>query len=99
MRWPPKARRKPNAASRFRVQWDRKLDGRIAQAIMAIPAIKGVEIGDAFQVAAGPGSKAHDEFILGGEADQKTIMRSSNRAGGVEGGITNGEEVVVRAAM
>jgi chorismate synthase len=78
------------------VQWDRKLDGRIAQAIVAIPAIKGVEIGDAFAVAAGPGSKAHDEFVIGGAG---AVMRSSNRAGGLEGGITNGEEIVVRAAM
>jgi chorismate synthase len=77
------------------VQWDRKLDGRIAQAFMAIPAVKGVEIGDAWAVAAGDGSKAHDPFALEGGR----VARTSNRAGGIEGGITNGEEVVVRAAM
>jgi chorismate synthase len=78
------------------VQWDRKLDGRIAQAMMAIPAIKGVEIGDAWEVAAGPGSRAHDPFVVLGDG---TIARTSNRAGGIEGGITNGEEIVVRCAM
>ncbi|HVY60387.1 MAG TPA: chorismate synthase [Planctomycetota bacterium] len=78
------------------VQWDRKLDGRIAQAMMAIPAIKGVEVGDAWDVAAGPGTRAHDPFVVRPDG---TIERVSNRAGGIEGGITNGEEVVVRGAM
>jgi chorismate synthase len=78
------------------VQWDRKLDGRIAQAILSIPAVKGVEIGDAWEVAAGLGSRAQDEFIIGAGG---AIARASNRAGGLEGGISNGEEVVVRAAM
>lgn len=78
------------------VQWDRKLDGRIARAIMAIPSVKGVEIGDAWDVAAGPGSRAHDEFHVGPGG---AIVRPTNRAGGLEGGITNGEEVVVRAAL
>ncbi len=76
------------------VHWDRKLDGRIAQAFVSIHAIKGVEIGDAWAVAAGPGSAAHDEF-----AQAAPPRRRTNRAGGLEGGITNGEEVVVRAAM
>lgn len=78
------------------VQWDRRLDGRIARAIVSIPAVKGVEIGDAFEVAAGPGSRAHDEFEARPGARP---ARRTNRAGGLEGGITNGEEVVVRAAM
>jgi chorismate synthase len=81
------------------VQWDRKLDGRIAQALLSIQAVKGVEIGDAWAVAAGPGTAAHDPFVPGAkEADGRT-RRASNRAGGIEGGVTNGEEVVVRAAM
>jgi len=77
------------------VHWDRRLDGRIAQAIMAIPAIKGVEIGDGFAGAARPGSLAHDEFVREGGR----LRRASNRAGGIEGGMTNGEELLVRAAM
>ena len=77
------------------VHWDRKIDGKLAQALMSINAIKGVEIGMGFEAAATPGSKVHDEFTAsGGE-----IQRLSNRAGGTEGGITNGEPLVVRAAM
>ena len=77
------------------VHWDRKIDGKLAQALMSINAIKGVEIGMGFEAAATPGSKVHDEFMAsGGE-----IQRLSNRAGGTEGGITNGEPLVVRAAM
>ncbi len=78
------------------VHWDRRLDGRIAQALMSIPAIKGVEIGAGFAVANLRGSEAHDviESEAGGE-----WRRSSNRAGGMEGGITNGEPVVVLAAV
>ncbi|MFO7299207.1 MAG: chorismate synthase [Actinomycetes bacterium] len=74
------------------VQWDRKLDGLLAQAVMSIPSIKGVEIGPAFRVAASPGSAAHDEILPG-------LERASNRAGGMEGGISNGETILVRAAM
>ena len=75
--------------------WDRKIDGRLAQALMSINAIKGVEIGMGFLAAATPGSQVHDEFTMaGGE-----VHRLSNRAGGTEGGITNGEPLVVRAAM
>jgi len=77
------------------VQFDRKLDGQLAQALMSIQAIKGVEIGDGFANARKFGSQVHDEFILkNGE-----IIRSSNRAGGLEGSITNGEILVLRAAM
>ena len=77
------------------VHWDRKIDGRLAQALMSINAIKGVEIGMGFEAAATPGSKVHDEFA----ASNGEIYRLSNRAGGTEGGITNGEPLVVRAAM
>ncbi|MCX7780936.1 MAG: chorismate synthase [Negativicutes bacterium] len=78
------------------VQWDRRLDTRLAGAIMSIPAIKGVEIGDGFLSADKPGSTAHDEIYL---RPDKGIFRPTNRAGGLEGGMTNGEPVVVRAAM
>ncbi len=76
------------------VQWDRKLDGRLAQYVMSIPAIKGVEIGLGFGVAERPGSKVHDE--IGYEGD---YVRYSNNAGGLEGGMTNGQPLVIRAAM
>lgn len=78
------------------VQWDRKLDGRLAQAIMSIQAFKGVEIGIGFEAAARPGSQVHDEIILD---EQKGYARSTNRAGGLEGGMTNGMPVVVRGVM
>ena len=72
--------------------WDRKLDGRIAQAIMSIPAVKGVEVGLGFEAARRPGSEVHDEILPG-------LRRATNRAGGTEGGMTTGEPLVVRAAM
>ncbi len=78
------------------VQADRRLDGRLAAALMSIPAIKGVEIGLGFAAAAAPGSLVHDPI---GYDPQRGFFRPSNRAGGVEGGITNGEELVLRAAM
>ncbi|MFZ5639863.1 MAG: chorismate synthase [Bacillota bacterium] len=77
-------------------QWDRKLDGRLAQAVMSIQAIKGVEVGLGFGAAAVPGSQVHDELFYSGE---KGFFRQTNRAGGLEGGITNGEPLVLRAAM
>ncbi len=77
------------------VHWDRKLEARIAQAIMSIPAIKGVEIGPAFHNARQRGSHVHDPFRW----HQGRIVRPSNNAGGFEGGITTGEPIVVRAAM
>ncbi len=77
-------------------QWDRKLDGRLAQAAMSIQAIKGVEIGDGWENALRPGSKVHDAIY---RDDDKGYYRQSNRSGGTEGGITNGEELVIRAAM
>jgi chorismate synthase len=78
------------------VHWDRKLDARLASALMSIQAIKGVEVGLGFGVAEIPGSKVHDELFFGaGEG----FTRGTNNAGGIEGGMTNGEPVVVRAAM
>ncbi len=71
--------------------WDRKLDGRLAQAMLSIPAVKAVEIGAAVAVSRGPGSRAHD----GIEHDGSGWRRSSNHAGGLEGGVTNGEDVVI----
>ncbi len=77
------------------VHYDRRLDGALAGAIMSIPAIKGVEIGDGFEVASAPGSLAHDEIVRKGGAKG----RATNRAGGLEGGVSNGETLRVRAAM
>lgn len=79
------------------VQWDRKLDGRLAQALMSIQAIKGVEIGDGWKAARSRGSDVHDPILY--DAKERRFHRPSNRAGGLEGGITNGEPVVCRAAM
>ena len=79
------------------VHWDRKIDGLLAQAIMSIQAVKGVEVGDAFAVAARPGSEAHDAIDWSSESE--SFVRRSSLAGGTEGGITNGEILVVRAAM
>jgi len=77
------------------VHWDRRLDGRLAQAVMGIQAIKGVEIGPAFENAALPGSQVHDALYPG----ERGPVRRTNRAGGLEGGMTNGEPLVIRAAM
>ncbi len=74
------------------VSWDRKLDGRIAQAVMSIPAVKGVELGLGFEAARRKGSEVHDEILPG-------LARATNRAGGTEGGMTTGEPLVVRVAM
>ena len=76
-------------------QWDRKLDGRLAQAAMSIQAVKGVEIGDGWANALKPGSQVHDAIYY----EVPLYRRRTNRSGGLEGGITTGEEVVVRAAM
>lgn len=77
------------------VQYDRRLDGQLAQVLMSIPAVKGVEIGLGFEGANMHGSKVHDPFtIVNGE-----IKRTSNNAGGIEGGVTNGEPIVLRAVM
>jgi chorismate synthase len=79
--------------------WDRKLDGNLAHAVMSIPAVKGVEIGMGFGAARVPGSAAHDEIERGGAATSGGYARRSNRAGGLEGGMTTGEPIVIRAAM
>ncbi|HET9869413.1 MAG TPA: chorismate synthase, partial [bacterium] len=82
------------------VQWDRKLDGRLAQAIMSIPAIKSVGIGAGPEVAERPGSQVHDEIVRDERADRSTgLSRPTNNAGGLEGGITNGEDVRVSGFM
>jgi chorismate synthase len=82
------------------VSWDRKLDGRLAAALMSIPAVKAVEIGLGLDCARRKGSEVHDEI----DSDERNVKagrvrRRSNRAGGMEGGISNGEQIVVRAAM
>ncbi|GAB4505365.1 MAG: chorismate synthase [Anaerolineales bacterium] len=76
-------------------QWDRRLEARLAQAVMSVQAIKGIEIGDAFENARLPGTQAHDAVTLQGTR----IERSTNRAGGIEGGISNGQAILIRAAM
>jgi len=78
------------------VHWDRRLDGRLAQAMMSINAMKGVEIGQGFAEARLPGSAAHDEILYDPE---RGFYRRSNLAGGTEGGMTTGEPMVVRVAM
>jgi len=82
------------------VSWDRKLDGRLAAALMSIPAVKAVEVGLGVDCARRKGSEVHDEI----DADESNVKagrvrRRSNRAGGMEGGISNGEQIVLRAAM
>jgi chorismate synthase len=72
-----------------------RLDARLAAALMGIQAVKGVEIGDGFALAGQRGSEAHDEILR----DERGVYRETNRAGGIEGGVSNGEEIVVRAAM
>lgn len=82
-------------------QWDRKLDGRIAQAVMAVQAIKGVEIGLGFEAARRPGSKVHDPINYDESKRETTTLgyeRPTNNAGGLEAGMTNGQPLVVRAA-
>ena len=82
------------------VSWDRKLDGRLAAALMSIPAVKAVEIGLGVEGARLRGSEVHDEIDpAAGRVRAGGVRRRSNRAGGLEGGITNGEQLVVRAAM
>ena len=88
------------------VAWDRRLDGRLGRALMCIPAIKGVEVGGGMGLAGMPGIDVHDEVFPGGDPAVRLLgkyllpfHRKTNRAGGLEGGMTNGEPVVVRAAM
>jgi chorismate synthase len=74
--------------------WDRKLDGRIAQALLSVPAVKALELGSAIAASRGPGSQAHDEIEPGEREGAGRLRRRSNRAGGLEAGVTNGEDVV-----
>src|SRR2546421_329228 len=78
------------------VSWEQRLDGRLGQAILSIQALKGVSVGDGFEVAGLPGSEAHDEIFWD---DADGYFRETNRAGGVEGGMTTGEPLVVRGWM
>ena len=78
------------------VSWDRKLDGRLAQAVCSIQSVKGVSLGEAWDVASRPGSEAHDEIFYD---DERGWHRQTNHAGGLEGGMTNGEPLVVQAAI
>ena len=79
--------------------WDRRLDSKLAGALMGIQAIKGVEVGDGFELARTRGSLAHDEIVPADDGDARTVKRVSGRSGGTEGGMTTGELLRVRAAM
>jgi chorismate synthase len=79
------------------VHWDRRLDGLLAQALMSIQAVKGIEIGDGFGLAARQGSQAHDPIAW--DADRASYRRTTTRAGGIEGGISTGDLIVCRVAM
>jgi chorismate synthase len=82
------------------VHWDRRLDGRLAQALMSVPAIKAVEIGDGVSAAGRPGSRAHDAILPASDGSRPDrLTRPTNHAGGLEGGVTNGEELRVTAYM
>lgn len=78
------------------IQWDKRLDMQLSGAMMSIQAIKGVEIGDGFDYANHPGSQLHDEMFYN---EDKTVYRKTNHAGGIEGGMSNGEPIIVRACM
>jgi chorismate synthase len=78
------------------ISWEERLDGRLAMAICSIQALKGVSIGDGFHVAGVPGSEAHDEIFY---SEARGYYRETNRAGGLEGGMTNGQPLIVRGAM
>jgi chorismate synthase len=78
-------------------QWDKRLEARLAMAVMSVQAMKGVEVGDAFANARLPGTQAHDPITLNGQ--KSSIERMSNRAGGTEGGVSNGQPIIIRAAM
>jgi chorismate synthase len=78
------------------VSWEERLDGRLAMGILSIQAMKGVSVGDGFQIAGVPGSQAHDEIFY---SEQHGYYRETNRAGGLEGGMTTGQPLIVRGAM
>jgi chorismate synthase len=77
------------------MQWDKRLEARLAMAVMSVQAMKGVEVGDAFINARLPGTQAHDPITL----QDSAVQRSTNRAGGTEGGVSNGQPIVIRVAM
>ena len=79
------------------MQWDKRLEAKLAMAVMSVQAIKGVEVGDAFANARLPGTQVHDAITLDGQRSK--VERLSNRAGGTEGGVSNGQPIVIRAAM
>nr|MDQ3003975.1 chorismate synthase [Chloroflexota bacterium] len=79
------------------MQWDKRLEARLAMAVMSVQAIKGVEVGDAFENSRLPGTRAHDPMTL--DNQKSKVERLSNRAGGTEGGISNGQPIIIRAAM
>jgi chorismate synthase len=87
------------------VQWDKRLEAKLAMALMSVQAIKGVEVGDAFENAKRIGTQAHDPIDLrpstsdSSTGSEQRLQRSSNRAGGIEGGVSNGQPIVIRAAM
>ncbi len=82
------------------VSWDRRLDGRLGQAMLSIPAVKGVEIGIGFEAARRTGAEVHDEITMApGQTRSGNVRRKTNRAGGLEGGMTSGEPLIVRVAM
>lgn len=81
------------------VHWDRRLDAKLAAALMSVPAIKGVEVGDGWEGARLRGSAVHDVIVNAGTSEAPRFERETNHAGGVEGGISNGEQLVCRAAM
>jgi chorismate synthase len=82
------------------VHWDRKLDGRLAQAVMSIHAVKAVAIGEGVEGANRPGSRVHDEIVMQDSASGRTrVTRPTNRAGGLEGGVTTGEDLRVTGYM
>jgi chorismate synthase len=85
------------------MQWDRRLEAQLALAVMSVQAIKGVEVGDAFANARLPGTQAHDAITLKhsnpSTGSAQRLERSTNRAGGTEGGISNGQPILIRAAM
>jgi chorismate synthase len=78
------------------ISWEERLDGRLAQAVMSIQAMKGVGIGEGFDLARLPGSRAHDEIFW---SPERGFHRDTNRAGGLEGGMTTGDPLIVRGAM
>jgi len=82
-------------------QWDQRLDSRLAASAMSIPSVKGVEIGAGFRTAGLPGSQVHDEvfYEAGGRKTSKGFYHNTNRAGGIEGGMSNGEDIVLRLAV